>query len=162
MEHKKLGPYDLEAFMQENGIPGEILHLAVPTPTVERAAQAVGVQNDQIVKTVIFLINQAPLKAIACGTAPIDRRAIAAWYGVGRKKVKLAPAEAVLALTGYPAGAVPPFGHLQKIPAVIDPRVLDQPEVYAGGGSEKTLVRLNPRLIHSQTGAQILDLRGGD
>ncbi len=32
----------------------------------------------------------------------------------------------------------------QPIPTLIDPRVLAHPVVYAGGGAENTLVRLDP------------------
>ena len=43
MRHEvELGPSDLEEFMQQNHISGEILYLDVPTPTVESAAAAVG------------------------------------------------------------------------------------------------------------------------
>ena len=35
------GPSHLAVFMQDNDIPGEILELDVPTPTVEAAAAAV-------------------------------------------------------------------------------------------------------------------------
>ncbi len=153
-----LSSTDLQVFLEEHGIRGEIIHLEVPTPTVETAAQAVGARNEQIVKTLLFLINDQPLAAIATGTTPIDRRAIAARYQVGRKRVKLASPETVLAITGYPAGAVPPFGHRTPLPTLIDPRVLTLSEVYAGGGEENALMRLDPQDIVKTTGAQILDL----
>ena len=153
-----LSPADLEAFLQAHAVQGEILYLEAPTPTVETAAQAVGAQTGQIVKTLLFLIDGQPVAAIANGTAPIERRALAACYQVGRKKIKLAPPETVLAITGYPAGAVPPFGHLEPLPTLLDPRVLTLNEVYAGGGAENALVRLDPQDILKITGAQVLDL----
>jgi Cys-tRNA(Pro) deacylase len=153
-----LSPADLQAFLQNHGVQGEILHLEVPTPTVETAAQAVGARNEQIVKTLLFLIDGEPVAAIANGTAPIEQRALAALYEVGRKKVKLASAEMVLAVTGYPAGAVPPFGHQKPLPTLLDPHVLTFAVVYAGGGAENALVRLDPRDIQKITGARVIDL----
>jgi prolyl-tRNA editing enzyme YbaK/EbsC (Cys-tRNA(Pro) deacylase) len=154
-----LKPKNLQDFMDQNGIPGEILHLEAPTPTVEAAAQAVKAENDQIVKTLVFTIRGQPLAAIACGTEPVSRRKIAARFAVGRKRVKLASADQVLEITGYPAGAVPPFGHKTILPTLLDPRVLNYDEVYAGGGAENALVRLKSADILHITSAEIENLR---
>jgi prolyl-tRNA editing enzyme YbaK/EbsC (Cys-tRNA(Pro) deacylase) len=119
--------------MDTHAIAGEILHLDVPTPTVETAAEAVGAHPDQIVKSVLFLIDGSPVLAVAYGIAHIERRGIADRYNVGRKRVKLADAETVLQFTGYPAGAVPPFGHPRPLRTLLDPGVLEYEQVYAGG-----------------------------
>jgi Cys-tRNA(Pro) deacylase len=153
-----LKPEDLQAFLDTYRIEGEILTLDVLTPTVEAAARAVGAETDQIVKTLVFIIHQEPIAAIACGTARVDRRVIANHFGVGRKKVKLATADMVLQITGFAAGAVPPFGHREPIPTLLDPRVLDHTTVFAGGGAENALVRLDPGDIHRVTEAAIIDL----
>ena len=153
-----LTPNDLESFMEQHGIEGEIVFLGKPTPTVETAAQAVGTHPNQIVKSVLFTIRDEKILAIACGTQLIERRVIAALCGVGRKRVRLANAEIVLETTGYPVGTVPPFGHPQSIRTLIDPRVLDHNEVYAGGGAHNSLVRLNPQDILKITKAQIIEL----
>ena len=153
-----LTPNDLQSFMEKNGIEGEIVHLDMPTPTVETAAQAVGTRPDQIVKSVLFTVREERVLAIACGTQLIERRVIASVYGVGRKRVRLANAEIVLETTGYPVGTVPPFGHPQPIRTLIDPRVLEHAEVYAGGGAHNALTRLDPQNILAITQAQIIDL----
>lgn len=155
---QKLTTNDLEAFMHEQGIAGEILHLQVPTPTVETAARAVGTQVERIVKSILFMIEGQPVLAITCGTSYVDQRAIAAKYAVGRKRVKLASAETVLEISGYEVGAMPPFGHLRRLPTLLDGGVLEQPEVYAGGGAENALVRLSPAEILRVTQAHVMDL----
>jgi prolyl-tRNA editing enzyme YbaK/EbsC (Cys-tRNA(Pro) deacylase) len=164
-----LNSSDLQSFMTAHGIAGEILHLSVPTPTVETAARAMGVQPEQIVKSILFLVESldgaglrpaqtAPVLTIACGMGYVDRRAIAAHYGVGRKRVRLALPEEVLAISGYAVGAMPPFGHRQPLRTLLDRRVLDQPVVYAGGGDENAMLRLNSQDIALVTGATVLDL----
>ncbi|HJS28573.1 MAG TPA: YbaK/EbsC family protein [Anaerolineales bacterium] len=162
---RSLASTDLAAFLVANRIDGEILYLDVPTPTVESAAAAVGAGVDQIVKTILFLVEEEPLAAIACGVKPVEQRAIASHLVMGRKRVKLASPSQVLEVTGYAAGAVPPFGHLNPIRTLLDLRVLEQEVVYAGGGDENALVRLSSRAILQQTGAGVLDLisppRGG-
>lgn len=160
-----LNSSDLQSFMSAHNLTGEILRLSVPTPTVETASQAAGVHLDQIVKSILFLVEDLPgaqpyqpVLAIACGTAHVEQRAIAAHYGVGRKRVKLASPEQVRSITGYEVGALPPFGHRQPLPTLLDHRVLNLPQVYAGGGEENALVRLDSRDIARLTGAVVLDL----
>lgn len=161
MNLPKLSSTDLIEFMKQNAIPGEILQLSVPTPTVEAAAQAAKTQPERIVKSILFLVDQNPVLAISCGLAQVDRRAIAQIYQVGRKRVKLAGPEPVQQITGYPVGALPPFGHRSPLPTLLDQRVLEHPFVYAGGGAENALVRLNPQDILRASGAQVIDLQLG-
>ena len=144
--------------MQLHGIPGEILHLGVPTPTVEAAAEAVGTDPERIVKSILFLVAGQPVLTITCGPAYVERRTLAALYNVGRKKVKLASPETVSQETGYPVGGMPPFGHRSPLHTLIDYRVLEKPDVYAGGGADRTLIRMSPLTIMQAAHAQVLDL----
>ncbi len=153
-----LGALELATFIQVNHIQGEILHLSVPTPPVEAAAQAVHALPEQIVKSILFLVDDQPVLAIACGTANISRRAIADLYGVGKKRVKLASAEKVAEISGYEVGAMPPFGHRQPLNTLIDQSVLAMTESYAGGGAENALLSLNPQEIIRITNAKVMDL----
>ena len=158
MQKDRLGVDDLSEYMHAHDIQGKILHLSVPTPTVETAAQAVGTSVDQIIKSILFLVDEQPVLAIACGLPSIQRRAIADLYGVGKKRVKLAPAEIVLEISGYEVGAMPPFGHRQPLVTLIDRRVLGFTDAYAGGGAENAIVHLNPQDILRVSGAKVLDL----
>ncbi len=158
MTASKLGVVELQAFMHAHQIQGEIVHLNVPTPTVEAAAQAVNARPEQIIKSILFTIDGQPVLAIACGLSTIGRRAIADQYGVGKKRIKLASPETVLKISGYEVGAMPPFGHHQPLSTLIDRRVLTVPEAYAGGGAENVLVRLDPHEIQRVTNGKILDL----
>ncbi|HUF39690.1 MAG TPA: YbaK/EbsC family protein [Anaerolineales bacterium] len=151
---------DLAAFIRENGIRAEIVRPDAPTPTVEAAAAAVGTTPERIIKSVLFLVRDHPVLAIAGGLEPVDERAIAARFEVGRRQVKLAGAADVERVTGYPVGGVPPFGHPQPVSTLIDPAVLAQPVVYGGGGDHKTLIRLSPEEIRRVTGAEIVSLTG--
>lgn len=160
MPPAKLGTSELKAFIQSHGIQGEILQLHVPTPTVETAAQAVNATPAQIIKSILFMVDEQPILAIACGLSTIGRRAIADLFNVGKKRVRLATPEQVLEISGYEVGAMPPFGHRQALSTLIDRRVLEVPEAYAGGGAENALVRLNPHDIQRVTAAKILDLLG--
>jgi prolyl-tRNA editing enzyme YbaK/EbsC (Cys-tRNA(Pro) deacylase) len=156
MNDKNLGTADLAAFMASEEIAGELVELPVLTRTVETAAQAVGVEPDRIVKSIMFLIEGEPVLAITCGTAYVDRRAIGKRFGVGRKRVKLASRDEVLAETGFDIGAMPPFGHRKPLKTLVDQRILQFSFVYAGGGAENTLLKINPQDIVDVTQPEIL------
>jgi prolyl-tRNA editing enzyme YbaK/EbsC (Cys-tRNA(Pro) deacylase) len=158
MQTAKLNETDLRNYMQIHAIHGEIVYLSTPTPTVETAAMAVGTQVEQIIKSILFIVDGQPVLAIACGLSSIKQRAIAEIYGVSKGKVKLASPEMVLDVSGYEVGAMPPFGHRQPLPTLIDKRVLDLPEAYAGGGAENALLRFNPVNLLGIRGARLCNL----
>jgi prolyl-tRNA editing enzyme YbaK/EbsC (Cys-tRNA(Pro) deacylase) len=158
MQAARLGVQELIGFMLAHGVQGEILRLTVPTPTVEAAAKAVNASSEQIIKSILFMVNRQAVLAVACGKSSIERRVIGDLFGVGQKRVKLAIPEMVLEISGYGVGAMPPFGHRQPMTTLIDTRVLDSSESYAGGGAENALLRLNPQEILRVTDAMVLDM----
>ena len=153
-------PADLAAYIEKEGIQAVMVAPDIPTPTVETAAVAVGSSVDQIIKSVLFLVQDRPVLAIASGTRRIDYRKIAEHFRVSRRRVKIADPETVEKMTGYPVGGVPPFGHPVPVETIIDPDVLDQPVVYGGGGDHHTLIRIAPDEIRRVTAATILPLTG--
>jgi prolyl-tRNA editing enzyme YbaK/EbsC (Cys-tRNA(Pro) deacylase) len=157
-QENELGPDNLADYLDEHKISGEILQLEVPTPTVEAAARATSSLPEQIVKSILFLVDGQPCLTIACGENTISTRALADYFGVGRKRVKLADPKTVLELTGYSVGAMPPFGHKSTLFTLIDWHVLEQPEVFAGGGSDSALLHLPSRTIQEVTQGVVLDL----
>jgi len=161
-----LTPQDLQAYLETHQIEGEIVIPELPTPTVEAAAEAVQVSPDQIVKTLLFMIEDPtaeggskPVLVIASGLGRIDRRLLAGHFGISRRKTHFADPETVLALTGYPVGAVPPIGHRQRIPVLVDPAVTDYPVVYGGGGSDNALLRMNPLDILAHNDAETVSIQ---
>jgi prolyl-tRNA editing enzyme YbaK/EbsC (Cys-tRNA(Pro) deacylase) len=153
-----LTPDDLAVFIEKNDVEAEVIVLADATPTVEDAARAVGTSTKQIVKSLLFLIDGKPVLAIACGEARIDRRPIAQHFGVGRKRVKMADSDSVLKFTGYPIGAVPPFGMPEQPSTLMDARLFEHEVVYAGGGDIHALIKVNPMEIERVTSGIRLDL----
>ena len=134
---------DLARFIAEQKIAAEMIFLAQETPTVEAAALAVGTRPEQIGKSILFIIARThPLLIIANGLARIDYKKLSDHLRVGRKQIRLANQEEVLALTGYPAGTVPPFGHLTPLPTLLEANLLTLTDFYAGGGAINALVRL--------------------
>ena len=132
---------------------------AAGTASLALAHPAFSAKSKKNKPNVLFMAIDEPVLVIASGPARIDRRALADYLGLNRRKVEFAKAEQVLAITGYPVGAVPPLGHRQKIRVLVDPGVLEHQEVYGGGGSGQALVRLNPQDILDHNQAEVLKLQ---
>lgn len=148
---------NLVRFIAQHGIAAEIVPVTVETPTVSAAAAALGVETSQIIKSLLFLMREQPVLVIASGDRLVDRGILAAKFGVGKKQIKLADAETVLRLTGYPAGGVPPFGHPAPLPTLLDRAVLAWDAVYGGGGDDRTLLRIAPGELARVTDAEWVD-----
>ncbi len=153
-----LTPTDLAAFIAAHHIAAEIVPVAGETPTVPAAAAALGVTAGQIIKSLLFLVRDQPVLVIASGETRVDRGALAARYGVGKKQIKLADPATVLRLTGYPAGGVPPFGHPAPLPTLLDRNVATWDAIYGGGGDDHTLLRSAPAELARVTAAEWVDL----
>lgn len=148
----------LAQYLGENGIQAEIIHLEVDTPTVETAARAIDAPTDRIVKSLLFLADQEPVLVIANGIARVERKLLANYLGISPKRLKIGSLEQVLLVTGYPAGALPPFGHKQKLRTILETSVLGQAVVYAGGGGNRALMRLRVTELQRVVGAETADL----
>lgn len=141
---------DLQIFLDNQVINAQLLHDIGDTPTVPAAAAVLGVETDQIIKTLLFLVEQpdvTPVVVISHGEHRVDKKLLAKHFGVGTKRVKLAPAEVVLELLGYPAGGVPPLGHQTRLPVLLDASVVTTAErfggvLYGGGGDDRTMLRI--------------------
>ncbi len=155
---KPFSPQNLQAFLESHQIEGEIVYPGAPTPTVPAAAKALGVEETQIVKTMIFLVDGNPFAVYTCGTRHVDPRKLAQRLQVNHKRVRLAEAEQVLALTGYAVGTVPPVGLKTPMPAFIDPTVLEHEIVYAGGGSINALLKMRSAELRRVTNAEVVPL----
>lgn len=153
----------LQRYVDEHNIDAEIVFLQEETPTVEAAAEAVGVQPAQIVKSVLFVVKARengaqPQLVVTNGLSRVSYRALADYLGVSRRRLRMARASEVEEMTGYKVGTVPPFGHKSPIPTVVDETVPEQEEVYVGGGGINALMRLSVTELQRVLQADIVDV----
>jgi prolyl-tRNA editing enzyme YbaK/EbsC (Cys-tRNA(Pro) deacylase) len=64
----------------------------------------------------------------------------------------------VRAVTGFPIGGVPPFGHPEPVRTFVDPGLLDHDEVWAAGGTPQVVFGLRPQDLVTATGGTVVDL----
>lgn len=155
------GQEQLQAFISSNRIEAEIIFPGADTPTVPAAASALGVRQEQIVKSLVFNGRGGEnVIAIVRGVARVDRRKLS--QATGLRKPRLAPPDVVHEVTGYKAGGTPPIGHREQLTVYMDDAVFDEPVVYAGGGEIDALLRIAPDTIKDLTDAVIADISEDD
>jgi prolyl-tRNA editing enzyme YbaK/EbsC (Cys-tRNA(Pro) deacylase) len=142
MNHPPDGvPEHLLEFLRNHGLEINFMAPGVPMPTVPLAARAIGVAEDQILKTLLFAGDDGNfVVVIANGTRRIapGRLAVAA----AMRKPRPANPDDVIAVTGYPAGGVAPFGLPPTVPVIVDSATSALPFAYGGGGQEHLLLRV--------------------
>jgi Cys-tRNA(Pro) deacylase len=153
-----LTPQDVDAAIKANGLDIELRTFDDSTATSIQAAENIGTPLGSIVKSLVFMVEDKPIVVLTSGDQTVDDRKIAAIYGVGRKKVKIAKPEQCIEHIGYAPGGVPPFGHRTKVPIYVD-ETLDRFElVYAAGGSPNTIFPIAFSTLVEKTGGIITDL----
>jgi Cys-tRNA(Pro) deacylase len=150
------GTERVRAWMLDRGVPGELIRPGDPTPTVEAAAAALGVKPEQVIKSLLFLVDGSPYLVIVRGTARVNTAKLL--EVLGAREARLGKRAEVEAITGFPVGGTPPFGHRQTVPVLIDRGVLDLEEIYAGGGADDVMLRLKVSDLLQATGARLINV----
>lgn len=147
-ENAPLTDKDVAAYLNAHAVAARLVYPDTPTPTVADAAEALGVSSERIVKSLVFIADEAPYLVIAAGEARVSQKRLRDVLGVSRRKLRMASPEEAFAVSGFEVGAMPPFGHRQPLPTLLDTLTVptDQPDktiVYAGGGSKAAMVELS-------------------
>lgn len=123
-----------------SGVPFHIRRFPEGTKTSQDAADAIGCDVSQILKSLVFTVDDEPVLALLPGDLRLDTAKLAA--AGGGSVAKRADLEVVRAATGYAAGGTPPFGHATPIRIFADPRLRRYDVVWCAGGTPDTVAPL--------------------
>lgn len=149
----------VDRFLQaaaELGVEVVTQHYPEGTRTAADAAAAIGCGVAQIVKSLVFMADDAPLLVLTSGANRVDTHKVAA--AVGATAVRKANADQVRSATGFAIGGTPPFGHPAPITTLIDPDLLDFDVVYAAAGTPDTNFGIAPPTLVDATGGRVVDI----
>lgn len=152
-------PPDVErvaAFLRASGAEARIEEHAQPTPTAGAAADAVGCTLGQIVESLVLLCDAAPAVVLAPADRRVDTGKVA--RVTGARRVAVATADQVVALTGWQPGAVAPFPLAGVGEVLVERTLLRHRRVWAGGGSTSHLVALAPTELIRLTQGRSVDV----
>lgn len=133
----------IQQALEQRGVKLQVVELKESTRTSQEAAQAIGCEVGQIVKSVIFKARRSerPILVIASGVNRVDERKIEELIGEPLGK---ADADFVRARTGFVIGGVPPICHDEPIQTFIDEDLLSHRELWAAAGTPNAVFRLTP------------------
>ena len=145
------------AAAQEAGLAITTRRFPEGTKTAADAAAAIGVSVGQIVKSLVFGVDEEIVMALVSGLNQLDEKKLAT--AAGGAKCSRVDADAVRAATGYPIGGVPPFGHTTQLRVFVDPDLLQYDEVWAAAGTWNDNFGAAPADIVRVAGGVVTDLK---
>jgi prolyl-tRNA editing enzyme YbaK/EbsC (Cys-tRNA(Pro) deacylase) len=123
--------------------------------TVMLAAEAHGVEPDQIAKTICLRIGEDVVLVVTAGTKRLDNRKFKDRFGV---KPRMLDAEGVVEATSHPVGGVCPFGLPAPLKIYCDVSLKAWDEVVPAGGATNAAVRIAPQRMAELVAAEWADL----
>jgi len=143
--------------LNDKGFTMEVIELPASTRTAVEAAQAVGCDVAQIVKSLIFKAKRSekPILVIASGANRVNEKVIEDLIGEPLGK---ADADFVRQQTGFVIGGVPPLGHSQPIQTFIDQDLFQFTEIWAAAGTPNAVFKLTPQSLLKMTNGQVIKI----
>ncbi len=148
----------VQSALNQAGCAAQVRELPDSTRTAAEAAQAVGCQIGQIVKSLVFALEPAGalILVLVSGSNRVDEKAFG--QRLNGRLVK-ANADQVQQATGYVIGGVPPLGHARPMPVYIDQDLLQYDVVWAAGGTPHAVFPIEPQELVRITGGEVLSVR---
>lgn len=127
-------------------LPSEVIDLPTSTRTAVEAAEAVGCDVGQIVKSLIFRTSDSdqPILVMASGVNRVDEDLVG---GILGEEIEFASPDYVRETTGFAIGGVSPLGHLTPIKTFLDEDLLQYESIWAAAGSPHTVFSIPPQVL---------------
>lgn len=140
------------------GVDCRVKELGESTRTAVDAANAVGCEVGQIVKSLVFRgkVSGSAVFVVASGANMVDEKALAALVG---EKIERATPDFVREQTGFAIGGVSPVGHPAPLATFIDHDLLGYQELWAAAGTPNAVFALTPEQLCQITSGQVATLK---
>lgn len=132
-----------------------VIETEASSATVSLAAEAHGVEFDQIAKTICLRAGDTVLLLVTAGTRRLDNRKFRNRF---LAKPRMVGAEEVVELTSHPVGGVCPFGLPAPIPVYCDASLKDHAIVVPAAGATNSAVRITPDRMAELVSATWVDV----
>ncbi|WP_224982047.1 YbaK/EbsC family protein [Geomonas agri] len=140
------------------GIDCRVKEFGESTRTAVEAANAVGCEVGQIVKSLVFRGKESgkAVFVVASGANMVNEKVLAALMG---EKIERATPDFVREQTGYAIGGVSPVGHPAPLTTFIDEDLLGYQEVWAAAGTPNAVFALTPEQLCHITAGQVAAIK---
>ena len=125
--------------LDEKAIPYRFFKHPGTVHSIEQAAAERGQRPEQIVRSIVFRLSRGGfVMVLVAGKNQVSWPALRKHLGTSR--ISMATEAEVLQVTGYPLGAVSPFGIQQPLRVLLDNGILSEQEISIGSGVRYTTV----------------------
>lgn len=125
------------------GVRIAVTRFPATTRTAQDAARLIGCAVGEIVKSLVFLADGAPVVVLCSGAARVDEPKLR--DVLGASGVRRATADEAKSATGYAIGGVPPFAHASEVRVIVDRGLLAFTTVWAAAGLPDAVFPIAPR-----------------
>lgn len=149
----------VQAALNAKGYQLEVMELPQSTRTALEAAAAIGCEVTQIVKSLLFRIENTadPILILASGKNQVNERVIELLIGTPIVK---ADADFVKKITGFTIGGIPPIGHQTELDKIfIDEDLLRYESIWAAAGTPHAVFKLNAEDLPNLTAGKVVCIK---
>jgi prolyl-tRNA editing enzyme YbaK/EbsC (Cys-tRNA(Pro) deacylase) len=148
----------IQNLLHELGYNYTIIEHAESTRTAQEAAERVGCELGQIVKSLIFKgkVSGKPILVLTSGANRVDEKRISGYAG---EAISRADADFVRAVTGFAIGGVPPIGHIQEMETWLDEDFLRYKTIWAAAGTPNAIFELTTDDLKKMTDGKVTQVK---
>jgi prolyl-tRNA editing enzyme YbaK/EbsC (Cys-tRNA(Pro) deacylase) len=138
--------------LDERGLEIAVRTLDASTRTAAEAAAAVGCEEGQIVKSLVFVADGEPMICLCAGDRRVDPTRLA-------RGARPATPQEVREATGFAIGGVPPLGHDRPLRTIVDASLRRFDTVWAAAGTPRSVLTVRTDdLIAAIEDAEVRDV----
>lgn len=126
-------------YLKKYGLENKIMEFNVSSATVEEAAKAINCKEEEIVKTLSFIVDDRPILIAVAGDSKIDNSKFKTEF---HTKAKMIPFDNVEEIIGHAVGGVCPFGINENVDVYLDNSLKRFKIIYPACGSSNSAVKL--------------------
>ena len=141
--------------LEGKNFDGSIIEHGQSTATVEKAANALGVEERVIAKTLAFSLKDRNILIVTRGDARIDNKKMKNTFHKRARRLQL---EEIVESTGHPVGGVCPFGLKNPLDIYLDESMKEFDYIYPGAGAPNAMAKMTPGELQRVTGGTWVDV----
>lgn len=145
--------------LAKKGLSLEVVELSSSTRTANDAANSIGCEVAQIIKSLLFRTAETnkPVLILASGMNRVNEKSIEKQL---EEKIVKADADFTREVTGFAIGGVPPIGHKNTIEYIfIDEDLLTLGKLWAAAGTPNAVFSLPAATIADITGGKVISIK---
>jgi prolyl-tRNA editing enzyme YbaK/EbsC (Cys-tRNA(Pro) deacylase) len=131
-------------YLKKYKLDNKILEFDTSSATVELAAKALNCKEEEIAKTMSFLVGEKPIVIVVAGDQKIDN---AKYKQEFHTKAKMIPPELVEELIGHEIGGVCPFGVKENVDIYLDVSLKEHTLIHPACGTHNSAIPIEVKKL---------------